>query len=153
MPARRKSARELLLSGALHKNPGLYADRFLPTAPAVETVPADPLGDPPRLTRVAEKNAWREIAAVRPWLTAVDRLNVELTAKLMATMRNPKGEPTRADLALLSRVIGQLDKKAPAATVAAPAPTEQRELTLEELSQLAHVDDGWGDSVPLKDNQ
>ena len=142
MPARKKSARELILSGALKKNPGLYADRFLPTAPAVATTPADPLGDPPRLMRVAEKNAWREIAAARPWLTAVDRVNVELAVKLMATMRNPKGDPTRADLALLSRVIGQLDKNAPAATVQAPvvvpAPVE---------------DDPWGDSVPLKDNQ
>ncbi len=106
MGRKRKSLDELSLSGTLKQNPKRYKERL-----TAQSAPSDPLGDPPVRLPQGAKTAWAEISSTRPWLTAADRLDVELAATLTAKMRNPKTEATRADLALLQRTLAAIDKK------------------------------------------
>lgn len=102
MPARRKTARELELSGALKVNPGRYQGRG--------SVDCGPLGDPPKHLSTAAKNAWREIAANAPegLLTSSDRCLVEIATVLLCRVRNRRTPVKNAELNALTNVLTKL---------------------------------------------
>jgi hypothetical protein len=82
MGRKRKSLDELSLSGTLKQNPKRYKERL-----TAQSAPGDPLGDPQVRLPQGAKTAWAEISSTRPWLTAADRLDVELAATLTAHNR------------------------------------------------------------------
>ena len=108
MGRKRKSLEELSLTGTLRTNPARYKKRL--AAESAQSA-GDSLGEPPVRLPQGAKTVWAEISSTRPWLTAADRLDVELAATLTAKMRNHKTEATRADLALLQRTLAGIDKK------------------------------------------
>lgn len=72
----RKPAEVAAITGAAAKNPQRYRDWSNP-----ETAE---LGPPPKYLDRAQAKAWRAIASEIPWLTASDRMSVEMTARLRA---------------------------------------------------------------------
>lgn len=83
MPARRKSADILSLTGAKKHNAKRYAGREL------EPKSTDDLGDPPAHLTDDEQACWRDIANIAPEnvLHKRDRLMVEQAARLLAYVR------------------------------------------------------------------
>ena len=71
----------LELRGAFKNHPERARER------AGEPRPTDPLGDPPKRLKPADKAAWREMQEHGFWLTSADQFMVEIAASLMAKHR------------------------------------------------------------------
>ena len=71
----------LELRGAFKNQPERARER------AGEPRPTDPLGDPPKRLKPADKAAWREMQEHGFWLTSADQFMVEIAASLMAKHR------------------------------------------------------------------
>jgi hypothetical protein len=138
MGRKRKSLEELALTGTLKANPGRYKRRI--AADSALSAPGDPLGDPPVRLPQGAKTAWAEISSTRPWLTAADRLDVELAATLTANMRNTKKESTRADLALLQRTLASIDKKEKKRPTAIPQPIALPQELIPKMSKAQYLE-------------
>ena len=77
----RKPTAVLELKGAFKKDPSRGKAR------ANEPVPDGPIGEPPVLLDEQEQELWRELALVGSWLTAGDRLILEIACRLMVMFR------------------------------------------------------------------
>ena len=101
MPRPRKSTATLEASGAFKHNPDRR--RTVDTEPTS----SEPIGDAPSCLTEAQKECWNEIVAnaQNGVLTKADRVAVELTARLMAKMRDGTATGTENNtlLALTSR--------------------------------------------------
>lgn len=74
-----------------------------------EPVDERALGNPPAKWKAAQKNAWKEIAALAPWLRKADRIAVEVAAELLCVLR--ENGPMRMPTPLLARfetMLGRL---------------------------------------------
>ena len=119
MPRPRLPTDRLELTGAFAKNPQRRAVR------AGEPRPTVPLGDPPRQLDRAQSAVWRELAGLAPWLTAADRIALELTARLLVTLRANDGLPAphHAQLVALLTRLGLTP--ADRSKINAPQPEEE----------------------------
>lgn len=77
----RKPTKTLELTGAFEKNPQRKAARA--NEPVVET----PCGPPPNTLDANSAAIWNELCAHGYWLTAADRLMLEVACRLMAMFR------------------------------------------------------------------
>jgi hypothetical protein len=71
----------LELRGSFKNHPERAKER------AGEPRPTEPLGDPPKRLKRADKAAWREMQEHGFWLTSADQFLVEIAANLMAKHR------------------------------------------------------------------
>lgn len=101
MPARKKTRRELELSGGLKKNPSRYAGRAASTS-------SKPLGYAPKHLNPEQRSIWKQIAALAPEgvLTEADTFSVELAARLIHRSRQPGFKAS--EVAVLSGLLGKL---------------------------------------------
>lgn len=99
MPAPRKPAVLLEMSGSLEKHPQRRR---------TEPVVAAPFGSPPAHLTKEHKAAWREIAKAAPAgvLTGADRVAVELAARMLVRIRTT--DFTAAEANGLRALLGQL---------------------------------------------
>lgn len=77
----RKPTAVLELKGAFKKDPNRK------TARAGEPIISEEIGPPPAQLGAAEKALWRELAGYGTWLTAGDRLLLEIACRLMVLFR------------------------------------------------------------------
>jgi hypothetical protein len=77
----RKPTAVLELKGSFKKNPARGAER------KNEPKPDGEIGEPPVLLGADEQELWRELALVGSWLTAGDRLILEIACRLMVMFR------------------------------------------------------------------
>lgn len=93
----RKPTAMLRLSGQLDRRPARYADRR--NEPAI----ADPVGSAPDNLSPAETILWDELAGYGVWLTAADRLMLEIAVRLFHQFR-------AGDVRIGSKLITALSK-------------------------------------------
>lgn len=93
----RKPTHLLRLSGQLNRRPARYADRR--NEPAI----TDPVGPAPDTLSAAEATLWGELSGYGVWLTAADRLMLEIAVRLFVQFRG--GETRNA-----SKLITALSK-------------------------------------------
>jgi hypothetical protein len=131
MAANRKPTKQLEDSGAFEHDPQRRRAR------EHEPVPDGPLGDPPEYFSEAQRGIWQELAEQVPHgvLTVADRILVEITAKLIARMRDPedqlKASETNQIISCLSRMgLTPADRS----RVAVPKPAEE---TPDPFAELA----------------
>jgi len=87
----------LALSGQIGRRPGRYADRR--NEPVVDT----PIGEAPANLSPAEALIWEDLVAYGVWLTAADRLMLEIACRLFQQFRV-------GDTAHTSKLITALSK-------------------------------------------
>jgi hypothetical protein len=120
----RKPTSELALRGAFQRNPARLKGR------EGEPVVTGALGPPPASLPDGAKAVWLEMAAHGTWLTAPDRMMVEIAADLMAEFRS--GTATARQTTLLVTTLNKLGFgpaerskiKAPQAKETEPSPFE-----------------------------
>ena len=93
----RKPTAVLALSGQIQRRPGRYADRR--NEPMVDA----PVGEAPATLAPDEAQIWDELAAYGVWLTAGDRLMLEIAVRLFHQFR-------AGDTANTSKLITALSK-------------------------------------------
>ncbi|MEQ8600944.1 MAG: hypothetical protein RLP98_13560 [Devosia sp.] len=93
----RKPTHLLRLSGQINRRPARYADRR--NEPAI----ADPVGMAPANLSDAEIVLWDELAHYGVWLTAADRLMLEIAVRLFHQFR-------AGDVRIASKLITALSK-------------------------------------------
>jgi hypothetical protein len=129
MPAK-KTTRQLIMSGTLLNNPGRYMNR----ATACDHK-AGPLGEPPSQMANIEKAIWHEIAANagEGWLTASDRLLVELACRLTRRLRNPKAAILNSEMNTLANILSKLGM----------SPTDRTKVDAPPETATPVADDPW----------
>jgi hypothetical protein len=96
----RKPTSELSLRGAFQRNPSRLKER------EGEPVVTGALGPPPDFLSDRAKAVWLEMAGHGTWLTAADRMMVEIAADLMAQFRSDAANTRR--VAVLVTVLNKL---------------------------------------------
>ena len=127
MPARRKSAHELALSGAASINPGRYGGRGeVPTSGTA-------FGYCPKHLSPSQRDIWKELVSLAPrgLLTASDRMAVELAVRLIE--RSRAGGQKASEVAVLVTLMARLGM----------TPSDRQRLQI--TPQQPDEDDGWGD--------
>jgi hypothetical protein len=101
MPQRKKSARELALSGAARAKPGRYAGRG-------DAPQAAPLGNVPRHLNGAQKAIWRQVTKLAPAgvLGAPDEFALEIAVRLIERSRREVMKPS--EISILVSLLGKL---------------------------------------------
>lgn len=79
MPRARTPTSRALVTGAAAKNPKRFRDRVEPKA-------AGAIGDPPATLPASAKKAWALFVGEIPWLTASDRMALEMASVIRGKM-------------------------------------------------------------------
>ncbi|QYO75331.1 hypothetical protein [Devosia salina] len=94
----RKPTHMLRLSGQLDRRPARYADRR--NEPAI----TDPIGSAPDNLSPAETAVWGELSGYGVWLTAGDRLILEIAVRLFHQFRTGDGRNASKLITALSKL-------------------------------------------------